>query len=436
MAIWYDVSGLYSWGGSFTGIQRAVFNIGQSLSIDDPASRFFIFQHGDFCEISFSKLEERLLELRQVNVDGPNAGTPLSIAKLQHYGMVAAKQAVIGSPLERLLRQAYGGLRVARRGFKPHQRVLVTTKGSTASIFGSDDVVVIVDGNWQFSGYAKNIVSAKKRHGFKLVHFVHDIVAIQNPALANTGADKIIGTYFEAIFPHSDKLLAISESTKRDVEHFAKEHGVKVPDVSVVLLGSDMQQGAALQAKRPSAIASETRFALAVSTLEIRKNYMLLYYTYKQAARDGTDLPHLIIVGRKGWMTNETFNLLTKDPEVCRSVTILSGMADEELEWLYQNCLFTVFPSMYEGWGLPIAESLMHGKCCISSDTSSMPEVGGDLVSYVSPYSAIEVVHAMQVLSNDKVRKELESRVKKDYKPVTWTHTYESFKTKLSQLSA
>lgn len=429
MKIWYDVSGLYNWRGNFTGIQRAVFNLGQSLAADDRDAHFFIFQHGGFREVSFAELEARLEELKKEKVADEHQTQKLTLSYLQHHGMIRAKQAVIGSGLEEPLRKVYGGLRTARRSFKSHQPSAVHH-----SIFGEQDVVVVVDGNWQFGGYAKALIDEKTKTGFRLVHFVHDIVAIKNPALANTGADKIIGTYFETIFPHADKLLAISESTKRDVEWFAKKRGLQ-PSISVVLLGSDIQQAGTLEPRRPAKATLPDDFILAVSTLEIRKNYLLMYYAYKQAARQNITMPHLVIVGRKGWMAEETYSLLTKDPDVRDSVTILSGVTDEELEWLYQNCAFTVFPSLYEGWGLPIAESLIHGKCCISSDTSSMPEVGGELVRYVSPYDAAGMVQAIQDLSDIKVRHKAEARIRTGYKPVTWRDTYDSFLNELTSIA-
>ena len=134
-------------------------------------------------------------------------------------------------------------------------------------------------------------------------------------------------------------------------------------------------------------------------------------------------------------MAEETYSLLTNDPDVQKSIQILSGVRDEELEWLYQNCIFTIFPSMYEGWGLPVAESLSHGKVCISSDVSSMPEVGGDLVSYISPYNPAEAIEKIKNLCNDKTRRELEERIRAHYKPVTWQDTYESFRKEVKILS-
>jgi glycosyltransferase involved in cell wall biosynthesis len=172
----------------------------------------------------------------------------------------------------------------------------------------------------------------------------------------------------------------------------------------------------------PADIPNEP-FILAVSTLEVRKNYLLLYYTYKLACQQRTVLPPLVICGRKGWMSEETRTLLTKDSEIKDKITILNP-SDAELEWLYANCLLTVFPSFLEGWGLPIAEALAHGKCCVSSNTSSMPEVGGSLVTYVSPYDAAQTLQALRTLSDDKHRGSLEQKIKTTYKPWTWDKTF------------
>ena len=125
-------------------------------------------------------------------------------------------------------------------------------------------------------------------------------------------------------------------------------------------------------------------------------------------------------------MAEETYTLLTTDPEISKKITLLQGLSDNELAWLYKNCKFTVFPSFYEGWGLPIAEALSYGKCCISSNTSSMPEVGGELVEYVSPYDVAGMMAAIQHLNEDDAyRRRLESKIKSQYKPRSWSDTFE-----------
>lgn len=158
-----------------------------------------------------------------------------------------------------------------------------------------------------------------------------------------------------------------------------------------------------------------------------------MYYVYKKSIADGVELPNLVIVGKKGWMVEDVYNLITKDPEVSKKISLVSGISDNELEWLYANCKFTVFPSFYEGWGIPIAESLSRGKLCISSDTSSMPEVGKDLVVYASPYDPQRWLDIMKNLDDKKLNK-LEQKIKQDYKPVLWRDTYGQLINSIRQL--
>jgi glycosyltransferase involved in cell wall biosynthesis len=431
MTIWYDLSGIFHWRGYFTGIQRVVYNLGKELADSDQPVKFFTYSGGGFSEVSFFDLEQRLEESSKKNLsDEDNYRRQITFAKIQHNGMVALKGGVRNTPLEKPLRKAYSGLRNAYR---------VVRSGSMRSRsykhpFSNDDVVVIVDGNWQFQGYAQAIGKVKEDTSFKLLHFVNDIIAIRNPALANTDADKIIGKYFRKIFIYADRLITISESTRSDVVWFMDSIGLKRElAISVIRLGNNISNRK-MSALQPQGIKEEP-FILAVSTIEIRKNYLALYYTYKLALARKIDLPNLIIVGRKGWLAEEVYNLLTKDPDINQKVTILKHASDQELYWLYKNCLFTVFPSMYEGWGLPIAESLNQGKTCISSNTSSMPEVGGDFVKYVSPFAPQEFIDAITFFMNKNNRNKYEDKIKKEYKPWTWHQSYLDLKGIIEQIS-
>ena len=89
---------------------------------------------------------------------------------------------------------------------------------------------------------------------------------------------------------------------------------------------------------------------------------------------------------------------------------------------MYENCAFTVYPSLYEGWGLPIAESFAFGKPCIASNKSSMPEVGQHYAEYFSPYNADALATLILRYSDTKY---LESRTKllQSYQPNTWDET-------------
>jgi glycosyltransferase involved in cell wall biosynthesis len=431
MKIWYDVSGIFNWTGNFTGVQRVVYNLGKELHTTDADTGFFIYRHGTFHEVDFNELEERLKA--NVVVSGQSMErSRRSLGSLQHHMMVGLKKAVRSTPLEAPARAAYIKLRKSYRSLRGTSQQV----RPILSPFAKGDVVVVVDGNWQFGGYAHALKKARTHTDIKLVHFVHDLTAVRNPALVNPGAEEIIGGYFKEIFPFTDILIAVSESTRHDIEWFAKRWNLPQPRTDVIISGDDnISRASARAAKKPKAAISKP-FILAVGTIEIRKNYMALYYAYKLAQERDIKLPHLVIAGRKGWMAEEAYTLLTEDVETRAKITVLIGPSDRELAWLYNNCRFTVFPSFYEGWGLPVAESLAHGKACISSNTSSMPEVGKDLAVYISPHNPQELVNSIIQLDSDSSQlKKTEAKIKKSYQIRTWEQACTDFLAILSDIS-
>lgn len=429
MKVWYDVSGIYYWEGTFTGMQRVVYNLGKELANNNPDAKFFIYHTGRFTEVDFSEVEARLAGSEKDSKRLVTKSEPLTAGKIYHHTMVTLKKSVRNTPLEGPLRNVYG---VARKAYRSTRSGAVQAVATYSHIFAEDDVVVVVDGNWQFGGYAEALAATKAKVNFTLLHFVHDIVAVKNPALANPGADKIIGGYFRKIFKITDGLIAISDSTKRDIEWFMGAQGIaRKPKLYRVKLGDNMLPGGKPVSKQPN-IKLDEPFILAVSTIEVRKNYSALYYAYKLAREQGREMPHLVISGRKGWMAEEAWMLLNRDPEVNQKIHMIRA-DDEELEWLYDNCLFTVFPSFYEGWGLPIAESLAHGKCCVSSNASSMPEVGGNLVAYVSPYDPAAMLEAILKLCDSEDRLRKEKTIKQHYRAQNWEESYREFMAVISQ---
>lgn len=420
MKIWYDISGIYHWHGNFTGIQRVVYNLGKELNHDDIESGFFIYKHGNFHEVNFEELEARLQSQVAQPTTAKKSSEGVRLGALHHHAIVTLKDIARNSPAEPYLRATYHKARKTYRAAKSS----ASPNRAKHSIFKAEDTVIVVDGNWQFHGYAEAIIAAKSNSGFRLVHFVHDLTPIKNPALASIGADKILGEYFEKIIPACDIIIADSESSKRDTKWFIDKLQLKEPVLRVLTLGDNFMKNPVVGMQKPHGQIAQD-FILAVSTIEIRKNYISLYYAYKLAIEKGIKLPQLVIVGKKGWMAEEAYALLTKDPELSDQVIILRGIPDQELEWLYANCMFTVFPSFYEGWGLPVAESFLHGKACISSNTSSMPEVGKDLAVYVSPYNPQEIMEAISELSSEPSKLyEIEKKIKATYQPRPWSNSY------------
>jgi glycosyltransferase involved in cell wall biosynthesis len=203
---------------------------------------------------------------------------------------------------------------------------------------------------------------------------------------------------------------------------FCKEMLITPPPIEVIRLGDDFAQ---VEPIKPGIKSLKPgNFILCCGTVEVRKNHQLLYTAYKEGFRRGLKLPKLVIVGGKGWYTSDVVYQFTHDPAF-RDMVYIGGRSDQELEWLYQNSLFSIYPSVYEGWGLPIAESLAHGKLCLSSDTASMPEIAGDLIEYFSPYDPVGCLELVQKYMNKDVLQKKEKQITENYKPVSWDHTFD-----------
>ena len=176
----------------------------------------------------------------------------------------------------------------------------------------------------------------------------------------------------------------------------------------------------------PSA-AIKDGYILLVSTIERRKNHQNAYLALRKIIAEQlvyTANPHLVFVGMKGWGVDDLFSDISHDPIIQGRIHILRHVSNQELSWLYANCLFSIYPSFYEGWGLPVAESLAHGKAVLCSSNSSIPEVAGRFGIYVDTYSASDLAAKIAELINDKHRLWLlETEIKMHYLTRSWVDT-------------
>lgn len=263
----------------------------------------------------------------------------------------------------------------------------------------------------------------------RLVQVAYDMLPIVTPQYSGH-ATKNFTNYVRNVYQLCDVILAISEHTKRDVLNWLGENKLTAPQVEVIRLGDDFSITTADRphdAKLTSQLLKSKDFILCVGTIEARKNHALLYYTFKLASERGEELPPVVVVGRLGWLAEDIYEMITHDPETKDKFIFLQDATDENLAWLYQNCLFTIYPSFYEGWGLPVAESVARGVPCVCSSTSSIPEIAGDKVTYFSPMSTDEclraIVSMLQPGALAAAKQNLET-----YEPASWDDTYAQVK--------
>jgi glycosyltransferase involved in cell wall biosynthesis len=287
------------------------------------------------------------------------------------------------------------------------------------------DIVVSLGASWIHSRYGKRIAGLKQRHGVKFVQMIHDII----PVIGMSWVD-FVGRQFprwlDGVLPASDLILTVSNYSRSDLQEFAERTGRKLAPVEVLHLGNGFRDRRPAKETLRPVRAFPDRFVMFVSTIERRKNHAFLIGVWQRLVeRHGADaVPQLVMIGRPGYMVVDFLEFRTK-LLACNSVdgkiAILSDISDTELQEAYRRCLFTLFPSLYEGWGSPVAESLGYGKYCIASNCTSLPEVGGEFCDYFDPTDEADAVAKIErALFEPGYLAAREARVRAEYRPPSW----------------
>ena len=198
----------------------------------------------------------------------------------------------------------------------------------------------------------------------------------------------------------SAALIAISQATADDLAArypVARGKTVVAPLAAAPVLLTDVPAATEL----PPGVPADG-FILAVGTLEPRKNLPRLVAAYRRLAPALQDAHPLVITGRLGWEAGETVAAL----DSLGTRAIRTGFVpDEQLALLYRRCALFAYPSLGEGFGLPVLEAMAAGAPVLTSDRSSLPEVGGDAAAYCDPTDERAIAAALQALLGDPARR-------------------------------
>lgn len=288
--------------------------------------------------------------------------------------------------------------------------------------FAAGDVYLSMGLDWDQKDLAY-LYAQKRAIGFKTVLFCYDVIPVKLPHLCVGDVAASFAHYFANVAWCADEVLCISECTRNDLQSLLTELGTPQPPQSVIKLGCELATNATTNVSPDVASVLERPYILFVSTIERRKNHETLYRAYTRLLDQGQkDLPLLVFVGMPGWgvqdlMADVRFDYRTRD-----LIKVLNNVADADLVRLYRHALFTAFPSLYEGWGLPVAESLAAGKFCLASRAASIPEVGGDLIEYVDPWDVPAWAERLSwYIAHPEALAEREARIREAYQPTSWS---------------
>lgn len=205
-----------------------------------------------------------------------------------------------------------------------------------------------------------------------------------------------------------DVIIADSEYTKNSI---VNSYNVNPDKIKVIYPGVFEKHINDIQVNKDIKEKTSHPYIMTVSTLREYKNVLGLvkaFCLFKDINKD-IDL-NLLIVGNYNTSNSVVGNITDFIGE--REDVIFTGyVTDDELNWLYKNTIATAFTSFYEGFGMPVLESMSFGKTVICSDQTSLPEVGGDAVEYCNPYDIESIEDAIErVILDDVYRKKLEKR--------------------------
>lgn len=250
----------------------------------------------------------------------------------------------------------------------------------------------------------------RQAQGVVIAALIHDTIPLAVPEHCAIELTRAFTEHFLGLCLQIDRVLATSDCCARDFRVWQRRI---LPGLDI---GVDTMP---LDARLPAMPEDEVRelpeflrdgrpFVLCVATIEGRKNHLLLLHAWLSLLRrhGHAVMPDLVLLGRSGYQSGPVLDLIRAAPELRQRVTHLTDVGDGLLALLYERCLFTVFNSFYEGWGLPVTEALAHGKLVLAPDHTSLRQAGGSAALYFTPQSEPELAELAWGLIRDPARRQ------------------------------
>jgi glycosyltransferase involved in cell wall biosynthesis len=438
--LYVDVTQLVHWQGRMTGIPRVMYELSrrfEDTSMYSVRHVSWVKELAAFCEIDFAataarlgngivyiKSGQSLPQSRQAEVA---AATPLRdifevVKPLKHLAKRIINKAGLSDIA--LVKKVQNNLALGEA--KTYKQVA----------FHPNDSIFISWGEWWDDNFLATLEKNAAK-GLKIIPVIHDVLPFTSAPQFSGHSTESLMNYCRRVVPVSTLVLCVSKSTKDDLGGWLDQQGIVRPKMEVFRLGEDFEFANAEQPTEAAFEKSDLKgndYIVTVGTIEARKNHALLYNVYKLAKARGIDLPTSVIVGRRGWKTEQIYDFMTGDPEVKDKFVFLHNASDENLSWLYDHALFSVFPSFCEGWGMPIAESVARGVPCVCSNTTSMIEVAEGYVTHFTPSSTDEclaaIVEMLKPENLEQWRKKCAS-----YQQTTWDQSFDQTRKLMKEVA-
>ncbi len=273
---------------------------------------------------------------------------------------------------------------------------------------------------------------AAERRGFSVL--LHDMIQVQRPDLVGEADAAAFGAWLDIVLRTAATVFVTSPVTRQALRSWAEARG-SGPLPSIVPLRFGMRHldapGPVRPRLRPGLRSGD--YVLSVGTIDRRKNQALLLDIWQELI--GTlgpeAVPQLVLAGRQQLAGLDATAASLAERQ---QVLTIADAGDEEIAALYRGCRFTLFPSLAEGYGLPVAESLAFGRLCIASDLPEIREFAGDFAWYFPAGSRQEALRQIRcAITRPEQVAAAERRIAADFVAPTWRETVLSIRRALGK---
>jgi glycosyltransferase involved in cell wall biosynthesis len=377
MTVWYDYTTSLR-AVSRNGIATSEWSLGRGLAAARSDVRCFVL--GDDDRLVEIEPERDLAQAVYASPDGglvPFAGSR-TWRTLVRAGLTAALGPAAIPVIQSIARarsRFATAARRARTSVAPRAR-----SAELASLTRANDVVVTMGADWD-GNLLRAIGTLKAKTGCRVVAMVYDLIPLTHTHLAFHKDRMLFDRYYRRLLEVADVITCISNATRSDLIAFADERGLQMPRCAVLHLGDIDTEAEGIPA------ATREAFYLWVGTLERRKNLELLHDALRILESEGAQVPTVVVAGQAGWGVGDVLaEISLGSTAASRSLVLLGAVSDSTLESLYTRARALLFPSHYEGWGLPLREAAVRGCPIAVGDTPAAREalVGYSAATFLS----------------------------------------------------
>ena len=406
-----DISTSMRWFGPPVGIVRVERELAKWAMQNDPNCRFVFFDADlqAYREVRRDHLPDLLNGAATVDATGMTDPSQSRRRRTDRIPRRLLKPFLWLTQFRRMALRNLGGMLMVGRFVRAHEvirwlqlnvagkkyrHILMQPDGSLRVLAPVDiltgppmplepgDCVLFAGANWAHSN-AAFIGERNEQIGIELISLCHDVIPLLFPQFFKANDVAMLQRHFERVFTIASLNLVASKAVGSDIERWCSERGIAVGPIKQVPFGHDLpaapSRSAGSRGPHPP-----SRYILFVSTIEPRKGHGLVQAVWTGLLQQG--IPQkldmtLMLIGRPGWMVDD----LMKTLRASERIAIMENVDDGALAALYDRAAFCIYPSEYEGYGLPVVEALARGKAVLASDVGVVPELQSSLLKRLPP---------------------------------------------------